>query len=90
MIGDLAGMAGGAIVLASFLLDEANLWDKKQLSYNIANALGALLLAAYAWTIKGYPFLVINSVWCIAASIRSVAMVRHERRKKTKAPVKCL
>jgi len=97
MISDFLGMAGGAIILGSFLLDEADLWDKKDLSYNVANALGSLLLTAYAWAISGYPFLVINAIWSAASAARSVSIARRRvsgkfGRKKRQLPgmFKCL
>jgi hypothetical protein len=44
MIDLFVGIAGGVLILGAFALDEMGVWSRKELSYNVVNAFGALFL----------------------------------------------
>ncbi len=73
----LLGIAGGALVLIGFILDEARVWGRKDISYNAVNAAGACSLAYYAWTISGYPFLLVNTVWFLVALWKCISIAKR-------------
>ncbi|MDP3640245.1 MAG: hypothetical protein Q8R53_03520 [Nanoarchaeota archaeon] len=75
------GLLGMACILAGFLLDEfTKQFNRNNLGYNALNFLGAVLLGAYAFSLRAWPFLALNGVWAVAAAWRFAAIVR--RREK--------
>lgn len=59
----LAGIAGMAILLVLFVLSQLKKLSQDSVQYDAANAVGAFLLAYYAFALKAWPFLVLNLVW---------------------------
>lgn len=66
-----AGIGGMIFILTAFILDEfVPAFNQNTWRYNAMNILGSGLLAYYAFTIQGWPFLVLNLVWLIVAVIK--------------------
>jgi hypothetical protein len=70
----LVGIFGTAIILIAFVLNQIQYWDEKDLLYDIANAIGSILLGFYAWHLSSYPFVVLNAVWA-AVSVRDITRI---------------
>lgn len=77
----IAGIVGMIFILTAFILDEFVLsFNQNTWRYNVLNILGSLLLAYYAFTIKGWPFLVLNVAWFIAAVIKCIEILTKKGR----------
>lgn len=79
----IIGIGGMVLILAAFILDEfVPTFNQDTWRYNLLNILGSGLLAYYAYTIpKGWPFVVLNVVWMIAAGIKSVEILTRKGRR---------
>ena len=78
MIELIIGIIGMVFILVSFVLDE--FWKKfnqDTILYNIMNIIGSGMLIYYAWSLKGWPFFILNSVWLIAAGIKLGKILRE-------------
>ena len=78
MIELIIGIIGMVFILVSFVLDE--FWKKfnqDTIIYNILNIIGSGMLIYYAWSLKGWPFFILNSVWLIAAGIKLGKILRE-------------
>lgn len=62
-INTFIGIAGMAIILALFLLNQLKKLSTESVTYDAANAVGAFLLVYYAFSLRAWPFLVLNAVW---------------------------
>jgi len=69
----LIGIAGTTIILISFLLNQFGKWSTDSRSYDIANALGSVILVSYAVLLDSIPFMILNSVWFVV-SFRDVIL----------------
>ena len=69
----LIGILGTSIILISFLLNQFGKWSTDSRSYDIANALGSLILIVYALKLSSIPFMILNGVW-FAVSFRDVLL----------------
>ena len=78
MIITLVGFIGMGLVLIAFIMLEFKKWKAESLIYDSFNALGAFLLAAYAFILKSYPFLIINIVWGLVAVYDIFKKKRHK------------
>ena len=58
-----AGITGMIIILVLFVLSRTKKLSQDSIKYDAANAIGAFLLVYYAFTLKSWPFLILNSVW---------------------------
>lgn len=78
----IIGIGGMILILAAFIWDEfVPTFNQETWKYNLLNILGSGLLAYYAYTIQGWPFLVLNVVWMIAAGIKSVEILTRKGRR---------
>ena len=59
----IAGVGGMSIILILFILNETKKLSPETTLYDAANAVGAFLLVYYAFALKSWPFLILNSVW---------------------------
>lgn len=57
------GVLGMTIILVLFILNELKKLSTESVTYDAANAFGAFLLAYYAFSLRAWPFLVLNMVW---------------------------
>lgn len=61
----LIGILGMLCILAAFILGQINVWKNDSLSYDLVNLIGSIFLVYYGLLIKGYPFVLLNSIWAI-------------------------
>ena len=79
----IIGIIGMALILVAFVLDEFfKKFDQNTISYNLFNIIGAGLLVFYAFSLKGWPFVFLNSIWVIAAGIKLVKILRKKNIKR--------
>jgi len=78
MVVDLIiGTIGMLFILTAFVLDEfSKKWNQDTIRYNIINILGAGLLIYYAFTLNSGPFMILNTIWVLAAVIKLVRITR--------------
>ncbi len=77
MIELIIGIVGMLFILVGFVLDE--FWDKfnqNTIIYNVFNIIGAGMLIYYAFSLDGWPFVVLNSAWVLAAGIKLVKILK--------------
>ncbi len=71
------GILGMVLILLAFILDEfVPSFNQNTWRYNVLNILGSGLLLYYASTIRGWPFVILNAVWLMAAVIKCVGIRR--------------
>ncbi len=76
----IAGIGGMVFILTAFIFDEfIPSFNQDTWRYNVLNIIGSGLLTYYAFSIKGWPFLVLNVVWCIAAIIKSAEILTRKK-----------
>ena len=71
------GVIGMILIVVGFVLDE--FWDKfnpNTVRYNLINLFGSALLIYYAFSLNSWPFIVLNVVWFLAASVKLVKIVK--------------
>lgn len=61
------GIAGAAVILLAFILNEVHIWNEDMLVYDTANLIGGALLVWYSWLIQSWPFAILNGVWTLVA-----------------------
>lgn len=61
------GIAGMALILFAFLLNQMSVWQNNNLKYDLSNLIGSGLMVYYAFTIKSFPFLILNLVWALVS-----------------------
>lgn len=78
MIELIIGIIGMLCILAAFVLEEfVKRFNPNTLKFNLLNIFGSGLLMIYAFSLKGWPFLILNGVWFIAALIKFVELVER-------------
>jgi len=76
----IAGIGGMIFILTAFILDEfIPAFNQNTWRYNALNILGSGLLAYYALTIRGWPFLILNLIWLIVAGIKLVEILPQKK-----------
>lgn len=69
----LFGIAGMILILAAFILDEFyKRWNQNTIRYNLFNLLGSGLLLYYAVTLASWPFIILNGVWLVTATVKLI------------------
>jgi hypothetical protein len=63
----ILGIFGAFLILLAFILEQTKIWKSEMLRYDLVNLLGSVLLIYYGIIIKGYPFVVLNSVWALVS-----------------------
>ena len=77
MIDLIIGIVGVSFILIGFILDEFwKKFDQDTVNYNLLNIFGAALLIYYAFSLNSWPFVLLNSVWLIAAGIKLIRITR--------------
>ncbi len=61
------GIIGAGLVLLAFIMNQTKKWKNTDLIYDFVNFLGALILVIYGLMIKGYPFVVLNTIWALVS-----------------------
>lgn len=63
----IVGIVGTGIILVAFVLNQLGKWSAESRSYDVANAVGSLMLVGYAVMLDSIPFMILNSVWFIVS-----------------------
>ena len=71
MINEIIGFTGMTLILIAFLMNQLKKWKDDDLIYDLLNGLGGLGMVYYAYTLRSWPFLILNSIWALV-SIRDV------------------
>jgi len=75
------GLVGMIFILVAFVLDEFyRRFRPDTVQYNLLNIIGSGCLIIYAYSLKGWPFLMLNAVWFIVAVYKTIKIVG--KRKK--------
>ena len=61
----IIGIFGAAFVLVGFSMMKFNKWKNEDLSYNIANGVGSILLVINAIYFKNIAFFILNAFWTV-------------------------
>ncbi len=64
---DIIGSVGVTLLLIAFLLNLKKILDTTSLWYIFLNIVGAALCGYSSYLIRFYPFVVLESVWVLAA-----------------------
>ncbi|MEK6969635.1 MAG: hypothetical protein AABW48_04360 [Nanoarchaeota archaeon] len=73
----IIGLVGMVFILLAFILDEFyKKWSQNTIKYNLINIIGSGLLVYYAVTLGSWPFILLNGVWLIVATVKLVKIVR--------------
>lgn len=76
MINTIIGIIGLLFILSAFILDEfSKKFNQDTVQYNVFNMIGSALLAWYAYTLNGWPFVVLNIVWFLVAGYKLVKII---------------
>lgn len=74
----IIGIVGMLCILIAFVLDEFyKKYNQDTYFYNILNIVGAGLLLYYALSLSGWPFVILNAIWVIAALIKLVKLIKN-------------
>lgn len=57
------GVFGMMIILVLFVLSQMKKLSQDSTAYDAANAVGAFLLVYYAFSLRAWPFLILNAIW---------------------------
>ena len=72
------GIVGVGLLLAAFILNIAHRLTEDSKTYLLLNLVGAGLAAWYAWTLRLYPFLTLETVWAGFAFYR--LLIKQKKR----------
>ena len=79
----IIGIAGMVFILVAFILDEfCKHWNQDSIRYNVLNIIGSALLLWYAYSLKGWPFFILNAVWFVVALVKLVKVEEKDLEKK--------
>ncbi len=59
----IIGTIGATLTLAAFLGNQFNKLKNDSALYDLLNLIASIFLIAYAISVKGYPFIVLNTIW---------------------------
>ena len=72
----ILGIVGMALILIAFILNETKKTvNTDTIEYNLINAVGSLLLLYYAYSTNSIPFIVLNAVWFLVATLKIVKLI---------------
>ena len=78
----IIGIIGMFLILIAFVLDEFNRkFNSENVWYNVMNFIGSGFLMIYAYALRGWPFLLINGVWCIVSLFKMLELMFPWHRK---------
>lgn len=64
---DILGIAGAAVILTGFVLNQLKILKTESFSYDAINLVGGIILVTYAWLIGSIPFVILNAVWLVVS-----------------------
>ncbi|MFH1686942.1 MAG: hypothetical protein ABIE70_05405 [bacterium] len=73
------GTCGVGLLLAAFAANLLGYVTERDRFYLILNILGAMLAAWYAWDSELIPFVVLEIVWALTASVRLILVMAKKR-----------
>ena len=76
------GLSGMGVILVAFIFGQTGIWKHTDISYDVANLIGSLLLVMYAVSIESIPFLVLNLVWALFSLHYSIYQLLAQPHKK--------
>ncbi|WP_424288281.1 CBU_0592 family membrane protein [Daejeonella sp.] len=79
---DIIGSIGVTLLLIAFLLNLKGVLSTSNLWYILLNILGAALCGISAYMISFYPFVILESVWVVAALSSLFSRVSRETLNK--------
>lgn len=68
----IIGIVGMGLILLAFLMEQLGKWKNSFFIYDSVNFVGALLMVIYAYSIKSWPFLILNIVWMLFSLTDSI------------------
>ncbi len=77
---DMLGSVGVAMLLMAFALNLAGWLTQESVAYASINAVGAGLAGYASWLISYWPFVVLESIWCLVSVIAIVRALRRPQR----------
>ena len=66
-VDQIVQIVGALLILAGFILSQANLLDAKSISYQILNLAGAAILTVLAFQAQRWGFVLLEGVWAVVA-----------------------
>jgi hypothetical protein len=67
----IIGIVGTLLILIGFIVDEFfDNWNQDTVRYNLLNLIGAALLLYYAYSLRVWPFVLLNAVWLVVAAVK--------------------
>ena len=82
MINLIIGFGGMTLILIAFICNQIHKWKDDDLIYDLFNAVGSLGMVYYAYSLKSWPFLILNGIWALV-SIKDVFLdLKNKKRKK--------
>ncbi|HIH11264.1 TPA: hypothetical protein HA241_03680 [Candidatus Woesearchaeota archaeon] len=81
MITFAIGILGMILIVIAFLLEEFSTYTQNTRTYNYLNIFGSAFLIYYGISLQGWPFVVLNSIWFIAAVIKLWKIFHRKKRK---------
>ena len=72
----LVGSLGVGLLLLAFVLNLAGRLYERSAIYLLMNILGAGMAAWYAWQGDALPFVILETVWGVAALVRLLALTK--------------
>lgn len=78
----IIGIFGMVLVLVAFLGAQKGYFKKEDLSYDLINFVGSLLLVIYAIDGKSWPFVILNSIWGLYSLIDIFKDLKNKKGKK--------
>ena len=79
----ILGIIGMALILIAFILNETKKSvNTDTIEYNLINAVGSFLLLYYAYSTNSMPFIVLNAVWFLVATLKIVKLISNKNSLK--------
>ena len=82
MITFIIGILGMVMIVIAFLLEEFSTYTQNTKIYNLFNIVGSAFLIYYGISLQGWPFVVLNSIWFVAAFIKLMNVMAKSKNIK--------
>ena len=80
MLPELSGITGAIIILFAFFMNQIGKWRSDEVIYDATNLVGAVLLCVYSYTLRAWPFLVLNTIWALV-SLREMQLDAKKKKR---------
>lgn len=78
------GIIGSVLSLLVFFLNQIGKLSAKNIWYDSINALGAVLLLAFAIREEVWPFVITNTVWFLVSFFDVLSWARRQLRRRSR------